>query len=128
MAKLVWEKARPERLPIIETREQRHAGYDADRILNQSETRKHFYRDVPKLGHVAVSRHAQSQMIASGITQSAFDKALLAPTKPDIPDGADILWRERDGLRIVILVNPTPNTGAKLVKTVFRVKAQAKAK
>jgi len=67
-------------------------------------------------------------MIAAGITQEAFDKTLLTPAKPDISDGADILWRERDGLRIVILVNPTPNTGAKLVKTVFRVKAQAKAK
>jgi hypothetical protein len=52
----------------------------------------------------------------------------LQPVKPDIPDGADILWRERDGLRIVILTNPTPNVGAKLVKTVYRVQVQAKAR
>ncbi len=92
------------------------------------ETRNHFYRDVYRLGNVAVTRHAQAQMIAAGISQQAFDEALLTPTKPDIPDGADVLWRERDGLRIVILTNPTPNTGAKLVKTVYRIKAQARAR
>jgi len=42
-------------------------------------------------------------------------------------EGADIVWRERDGIRIVILENPEPPTGAKLVKTVYRVGAQAKA-
>jgi hypothetical protein len=52
---------------------------------------------------------------------------MLHPSKPDIPDGADVLWRERDGLRIVILTNPTPNTGAKLVKTVYRIERQARA-
>src|SRR5689334_21021054 len=95
--------------------------------MPESEARMHFYRNVPGLGNVAVSRHAQSQMISAGITQEAFDKALLQPTRPDIPDGADVLWRERDGLRIVILTNPTPNTGAKLVKTVYRVERQARA-
>ena len=89
---------------------------------------KHFYRDVPRLGNVAVSRHAQSRMEADGITQEAFDRTLLEPTRPDVPDGMDILWRERDGLRIVIITNPTPNTGAKLVKTVYRVERQAKAR
>jgi hypothetical protein len=53
---------------------------------------------------------------------------LLEPVQPDISDGADILWRERDGIRLVIFTNPTPNTGAKLVKTVYRVEAQAKAR
>ena len=55
------------------------------------------------------------------------DCVFLDPTQPDVPDGQDILWRERDGLRLVILTNPTPNRGAKLVKTVYRVQAQAKA-
>src|SRR4051794_19031667 len=95
--------------------------------MPESDTRTHFYRNVPRLGNVAVSRHAQSQMINAGITQEAFDKALLHPTRPDVPDGVDVLWRERDGLRIVILTNPTPNTGAKLVKTVYRVERQARA-
>ena len=87
----------------------------------------HFYRDVPRLGNVAVSRHAQARAEEEGISQEAFDRVLLSPETPDVPDGADILWRERDGIRLVILTNPTPNMGAKLVKTVYRVEAQAKA-
>jgi hypothetical protein len=67
-------------------------------------------------------------MARESIPPEAFERALLQPVKPDIPDGADILWRERDGLRIVILTNPTPNVGAKLVKTVYRVQAQARAR
>ena len=88
----------------------------------------HFYRGVPKLGNVAVSRHAQARAEEDGISQEAFDRVLLEPIQPDIPDGTDILWRERDGIRLVILTNPTPNTGAKLVKTVYRVEAQLKAR
>jgi hypothetical protein len=88
----------------------------------------HFYRNVPKLGHVAVSRHAQRRMEEDNISQEAFERVLLTPVKPDLRDGADILWRERDGIRVVILENPTPPTGAKLVKTVYRVGAQAKAR
>lgn len=90
--------------------------------------RKHFYENVKRLGNVAVSRHAQSKMDADGVPHDQFEKVLLNPTRPDVPDGLDVLWRERDGLRIVILTNPTPNTGAKLVKTVFRVENQAKAR
>jgi hypothetical protein len=66
-------------------------------------------------------------MEAEAISQQAFDRALLEPVRPDVPDGLDILWRERDGLRIVILLDPTPNVGAKLVKTVYRVQDQARA-
>jgi hypothetical protein len=88
----------------------------------------HFYRNVPKLGNVAVSRHAHARAEEDGISQEAFDRVLLEPIQSDIPDGADILWRERDGIRLVILTNPVPNTGAKLVKTVYRVEAQAKAR
>jgi hypothetical protein len=87
---------------------------------------KHFYRDVPGLGNVAVSRHAQARAEEDGISQESFDRVLLSPLSPDVPDGADILWRERDGIRLVILTNPTPNTGAKLVKTIYRIEAQAK--
>jgi hypothetical protein len=87
----------------------------------------HFYRDVPGLGNVAVSRHAQARAEEDRISQEAFDRVLLSPLTEDGPDGADIVWRERDGIRLVILTNPTPNTGAKLVKTVYRVEAQARA-
>jgi hypothetical protein len=88
----------------------------------------HFYRDVPKLGHVAVSRHAQKRMEEDNISQEAFERVLLTPVKPDVREGADILWRERDGIRIVILENPTPPTGTKLVKTVYHIEAPAKAR
>ena len=60
------------------------------------------------------------------ISHEAFEHVLLAPVKQDIRDGTDILWRGRDGIRIVILENPTPASGAKLVKTVHRIEAQAK--
>lgn len=91
-------------------------------------TQTHFYRDVPRLGNVAVTRHAQARMIKDGITQEQFEKALFEPQGPDHPEGFGVLWRDRNGVRIVILSRPTPNTGAKLVKTVFRVKAQARAR
>jgi len=85
----------------------------------------HFYRDVPGLGNVAVSRHAQARAEEEGISQEAFDR-VLSPLMADVPDSADIVWRQRDGIRLVILTNPTPNIGAKLVKTVYRIEAQAK--
>ena len=72
---------------------------------------KHYYENVPGLGNVAVSRHALSQMFEVGISQEAFDRALLDPTQPNTPDGPDIVWRERDGLRLVILTNPDPEPG-----------------
>ena len=87
----------------------------------------HFYRDVPKLGNVAVSRHAQQRCEEDGISQDAFDRVLLMPIQPDVEEGADILWRERDGIRLVILTKPAPYAGAMLVKTVYRVQAQARA-
>jgi hypothetical protein len=95
---------------------------DRDSCMN------HFYRNVPKLGNVAVSRHAQKRMEEDQISHEAFERVLLTPIKPDIRDGEDILWRERDGIRIVILENPIPASGAKLVKTVYRIEEQAKAR
>lgn len=85
----------------------------------------HFYRDVPGLGHVAVSRHAQSRIAQERITPEEFERVLLSPIRPDVPDGQEIIWRERDGIRIVIILYPTPMTGARLVKTVYRVQPQA---
>jgi hypothetical protein len=66
-------------------------------------------------------------MKEGGITQEEFERVLLDPIRPDIPDGMDVLWRERDGLRVVVLMKPTPNLGARLVKTVYRVTSQARA-
>jgi hypothetical protein len=96
--------------------------------VNEAVMRQHFYRNVKGLGNVAVSRHAQERMDAEGVSEELFEKALLSPTKPDVREGSDILWRERDGLRLVILTNPTPNAGAVLIKTVFRLERQASVK
>ena len=89
---------------------------------------QHYFSDVKGLGNVAVSRHAQTQLVRFGISEAAFTRTLLEPTKPDIFEGSDIIWRERDGLRIVILANPVPFRGAKLVKTVYRIAEQAQAR
>ena len=85
---------------------------------------QHLYRDVPGLGTVVFSRHAQDQVAKAGISEEVVKEVLLAPTRPDRSDGGDIVWREGRGIRLVILTNPTPNTGSKLVKTVYRVQAQ----
>lgn len=87
----------------------------------------HYYPNVAGIGNIAVSRHAQSRMEAAGISQEQFDLALLSPDK-EVPDGQDVVWRERNGLRIVILTNPVPFRGAKLVKTAYFIKPQANAR
>ena len=89
---------------------------------------RHFYRNVPKLGNVAVSSHAQDNMSRENISSELFEKVLLKPIESDIPDGFDIVFRERYGIRLVIETNPTPNRGAKIIKTVFRIQAQASAR
>ena len=67
-------------------------------------------------------------MEREGVPPDVFERTLLHPTKPDVADGMDVLWREREGLRIVILTHPMPNRGSKLVKTVYRIEQQAKAR
>jgi len=66
-------------------------------------------------------------MADAGISQENFERVLLNPIRPDVKDGIDVVWRERDGLRVVILTDPTPNVGAVLVKTVYRIIPQANA-
>jgi len=89
--------------------------------------RQHYYPNVPGLGNVAVSRHAQDRMDEYNISPSAFERALLAPTT-EVEEGTEILWRERDNVRVVIIQRPVPFRGAKLVKTVMKVGAQAGAR
>jgi hypothetical protein len=88
---------------------------------------KHFYRGVPSLGNVAVSRHAQARIVDENISVEEFEKALLDPIQSDLRESSDIIWRERNGVRLIILTSPTPNLGAALVKTVFRGQMQASA-
>jgi hypothetical protein len=85
----------------------------------------HYFPDVPGLGNVALSRHAQERMIRDGISDDAFRDALF--NGKTIPDGHDVVWREKDGVRVVILRQPTPFKGAMLAKTVYRVQMVARA-
>ncbi len=63
---------------------------------------RYFFEDVPKLGNVALSRHPQDQMAKAAITDQLFERVLFHPLKSDILQTGEILWRERDGIRIVI--------------------------
>lgn len=84
---------------------------------------RHYFPNVPKLGNVAVSRHAQERVVEEGISDEEFETVLFKGR--DTPEGFDVVWRELNGIRLVILRNPQPFRGALLVKTVFRVQRQA---
>ena len=86
----------------------------------------HYFPNVPGLGNVALSRHAQERMAQDGISETEFADALMRGDS--IPDGQDVVWREKGGVRIVILRKPTPFKGAMLVTTVYRIKAAARAR
>jgi hypothetical protein len=87
---------------------------------------EHYFADVPGLGNVAISRHAQARMALDGISEHDFEDALLRGRT--IPDGQEVVWREKDGVRVVILRKPTPFKGAMLATTVYRVGAPARAR
>ena len=86
---------------------------------------EHYFPNVPGLGNVALSRHAQERMVEDGISANELKEALLRGATT--PDGQDVIWRERDGVRVVILKKPTPFRGAMLATTIYRVQAAAKA-
>jgi len=83
---------------------------------------EHYYENVPGLGNVAVSRHAQERLRDQGITQDTFEKVLWKGRS--IPDGPQVVNKELNDVRIVILMHPEPFRGAVLVKTAFRLKAK----
>ena len=86
---------------------------------------EHYFPNVPGLGNVAVSRHAQERMVQDGISEKQLREALLRGATT--PDGQEVVWREKDGVRVVILRRPTPFKGAMLATTIYRVRAAAKA-
>ena len=86
---------------------------------------EHYFPNVPELGNVALSRHAQERMVEDGISENELKEALLRGTTT--PDGQEVVWREKDGVRVVILRKPTPFKGAMLATTIYRIKAAAKA-
>ena len=89
----------------------------------------HTYPEAPGFeGGVELIRHAQPRIIRDGISVPLFERALLHPIRPDIPDGFGSVWRERDGLRIVIIPHPELYRGRALVKTVYRVGTRANAR
>lgn len=83
---------------------------------------KHYFANVPRLGNVAISRHAQERLQDSGVTEELLARVLNEGK--DTPDGMDVVWREALGIRLVIVLKPTPFRGAKLVTTAFRIEAQ----
>jgi len=85
---------------------------------------KYYFENVPGIGNVAVSRHAQERAASEGVSERAFEQTLVNGTT--IPEGPGILWRELQGVRLVILTHPEPFRGAALVKTCFRVQEQAR--
>ena len=58
-------------------------------------TVKHSHSDVPRMGNVAVSRHAQDRMKDIGIPERMFERVLLSGL--DTPIGTNVVWREKDG-------------------------------
>jgi hypothetical protein len=89
---------------------------------------KHYYEDVPGLGNVVISRHAQARMEEFSLSQAALERVLLQPNPKDMRESNGILWRERDGIRLVIIEKPEPFSGAMLVKTVYRIEDRLKAR
>jgi hypothetical protein len=88
-------------------------------------TLEHYFPNVPGLGNVALSRHAQERMVQDGISENELKEALFHGETT--PDGQEVVWREKGGVRVVIVRKPTPFRGAMLATTIYRVKAAAKA-
>jgi hypothetical protein len=64
-------------------------------------------------------------MLEDGVSENEVKEALLRGTTK--PDGQEVVWREKDGVRVVILRKPTPFKGAMLATTIYRIRATAKA-
>ena len=84
---------------------------------------QHYFPNVPGLGNVAISRHAQERAAGDGISDEEFADVLL--TGDTVPDGPAVVWRQKGGVRIVIVRRPDPFHGAMLATTAFRIGAQA---
>ena len=83
---------------------------------------KFVYQDVPGLGKVVISRHAQANMDIQGISDADLQVVLYKGRS--LRETDKIEWRTLNGIRIIVLLNPEPNRGSKLAKTIFRVEEQ----
>ena len=86
----------------------------------------HYFKNVPGLGNVAVSRHAQEQVTRDKISDIEFESALTKGSQA--PDGMSAVSRTLGGVRVVVVLRPEPFRGACLVATVFRVREQGRAR
>jgi len=77
------------------------------------------YYDVPGIGDVIVSRHAQERAGKDGISEDVFTSVLYKGQH--LAEGQDIVWRTGKGIRIVITLDPGPTFDCPLIKTAFRV-------
>jgi hypothetical protein len=64
-------------------------------------------------------------MIDDGISEHEFVDALF--NGDTVPDGQEVVWRQKGGVRVVILRRPTPFSGAMLATTTYRVAPAARA-
>lgn len=62
---------------------------------------EHYFPNVPGLGNVALSRHAQERMVQDGISENELKEVLLRGATT--PDGQEVVWRAKDGLTALIL-------------------------
>jgi hypothetical protein len=87
-----------------------------------------YYKNVPGFINASVTAHAIERLKKDGVTTEMFEKALLEPLQVDTPQGDGTVVRERNGVRLIVLLKPKPNKGrCVLVKTAYRVEAQASA-
>ena len=87
---------------------------------------QHLFNNVPNLGRVAVSYHAQERAFKDGISEEMFKDALYNGTR--IPDGVDSLFIDKGMIRIVVVLRPKPFRGAKLAVSVFKKQPEKKTR
>jgi hypothetical protein len=77
--------------------------------------------NVMSLGNAHIGRDALKNLRKEAISEEQFRKVLFQPRQPDIPSGQNIVHREGDGLRIVILLKPTPYLGSAEITMIHRI-------
>lgn len=87
---------------------------------------KHYYPNVPGLGNVALSRHAQNACAEQGIGDSAIESLLLNGSRVDVEGGN--VQVDHAGIRCVIVRKPVPFSGAALMVTAFRLGRPARVR
>lgn len=85
----------------------------------------HYYSGVPGLGNVAVTHHARSRAEALKVDEAAF---LAALGGRETPDAGHVVWREANGVRVIVNRRPEPFSGAAVAITVMRVRRNERVK